>query len=215
MTWLQSHRILGGAVLLLVVLTSFSWSTLNVSAESVSKENSASTSSGQIAELLKQAEIHFQQQELSTSLALYLRVLNLIPHHETARAQVYEITTIYKTLAEISEQDGKNEQATLYYQNYRDAVRDILQLLTTQLESAIKHYGQLLQLEKQGQTIDDEVLPALDRIILILQDLSMMYEQFPRDNVEAQKMHERLHLAIQKYEQERSMYKQKQSTSSD
>lgn len=160
----------------------------------------------QVEELLKEADNYFQLQEFTAGYELYLRVLGLAPSNQHARKRIYEIITIYKTLMDTAQDEGDRDQAELHYQKYRTIIRSLLQMLTNQLKRTIQKYGELVEAQKTGIDSREEIIPVLDNIIQILQDLKTIYEEYPQGDSGTEKMVARINTTIKKYEQERSQY---------
>lgn len=160
----------------------------------------------EVAQLLQQADAHFDHQELTASYDLYLRVLTSDPGNPHAREKIYAIITIYRTLSEAAQKEGDQNQMTLQSQKYRNAVRDWLQILTTQLKRNIQRYGELVAAEKTGKDVKEDVIPVLTMLLQTLQDLKTVYAEFSRGDAGAEKMSERIGESIKKYEQELARY---------
>ena len=160
----------------------------------------------QIAQLLEDADVHFQRQEFLAGYELYRRVLSLEPMHQFARKKIYEIAGIYKTLEEIALKERNEAQATLLHRQYRSIVRYLLKVLTSQLNRTLQIYSNYLAAEKQGNDVKEKMLPVLENLLTILQELKNVYEQFPREDSNAGQMVERLNEAILKYEKELTRY---------
>ena len=156
----------------------------------------------QIEQYLQQAAAHFANKELLESSDLYRRVLLLDPTQPFARQQLYEIAKLYLNKL----QDAKQDQSALLQQQYRTLVRDLLQLLTAQLNQALQDYGRLIAAAKQGQDVMPQLAPALERVLGVLRDLANIYENLPQETADAQKMRDRLRQSITKYEQELARY---------
>ena len=174
-----------------------------------SESETASTSvspAEQIKNLLGEADNYFQLQEFAAGYELYLRVLGLDPSNQHARKRIYEIINIYKTLLETAQKEEDSEQAKLYYQKYRTIIRSLLQTLTNQLKRTIQKYGELVETQKTGIDVNEEIIPILSNIIQILQDLKTIYEDYSQGDSGSEKMIERINKTIKKYEQELSQY---------
>jgi tetratricopeptide (TPR) repeat protein len=160
----------------------------------------------QIEKLLEEADNYFQLQEFAAGYELYLRVLGLNPSNQHARERIYEIINIYKTLIDTAQQEEDSDQAKLHYQKYRTIIRSLLQTLTNQLKRTIQKYGELVEIQKTGIDVKEEIIPVLSNIIQILQDLKTIYEDYPQGDSGTEKMIERINKTIKKYEQELSQY---------
>lgn len=160
----------------------------------------------QVKDLLGEADNYFQLQEFAAGYELYLRVLGLDPSNQHARKRIYEIINIYKTLLETAQKEEDSEQAKLYYQKYRTIIRSLLQTLTNQLKRTIQKYGELVETQKTGIDVNEEIIPILSNIIQILQDLKTIYEEYSQGDSGTEKMIERINKTIKKYEQELSQY---------
>ncbi len=156
----------------------------------------------QIEQYLQEAAAHFANKELLESSDLYRRVLLLDPTQQFARQQIYEIAKLY--LSQL--QNADPSQASLLQGQYRALVRDLLQLLTAQLNHALQEYGRLIAAAKQGQDVMPQLAPALERVLGVLRDLADIYDNLPQETTDAQKMRDRLRQSIAKYEQELARY---------
>ena len=156
----------------------------------------------QIEQYLQEAAAHFANKELLESSDLYRRVLLLDPTQQLARQQIYEIAKLY--LSQLSNADPS--QASLLQEQYRALVRDLLQLLTAQLNHTLQEYGRLIAAAKQGQDVMPQLAPALERVLGVLRDLADIYDNLPQETTDAQKMRDRLRQSIAKYEQELARY---------
>ena len=156
----------------------------------------------QIEQYLQEAAAHFANKELLESSDLYRRVLLLDPTQQFARQQIYEIAKLY--LSQLSNADPS--QASLLQEQYRALVRDLLQLLTAQLNHTLQEYGRLIAAAKQGQDVMPQLAPALERVLGVLRDLADIYDNLPQETTDAQKMRDRLRQSIAKYEQELARY---------
>jgi hypothetical protein len=161
----------------------------------------------EVAQWLQQADAHFDQQELTASYDLYLRVLTSDPGNQHAREKIYAIITTYKTLSETAQQEGKQNQMTLQSEKYRNAVRDLLQIRTIQLKRGLQQYGGLVAAEKNGKDVKEDVIPVLNMLLQILQDLKTVYAEFSRGDAGAEKMSERIGESMKRYEQELARYR--------
>jgi hypothetical protein len=174
-------------------------------------ETTSDSEMSEIDRLLQQADIYVQQQEFAAGYDLYLRVLGIEPTNLHAREKIFEVINTYKTQLDTAQKQEDVEQVKLYYQRYRNSVRDFLQMLTTQLKRGIQKYGELVAAEKAGQNVTQEIVPSLQTVIQILEDLKIIYQEFPQaeeDAANTQKIVERLNQTIQKYEQELSQYQE-------
>lgn len=163
----------------------------------------------QIEQLLRQADLYVEQQELAAGYDLYLRVLGLEPTNQHAREHIFEIINTYKDQLGTAQEEENVEQVKLYYQRYRNSVRDFLQMLTIHLKRGIQEYGELVTAQKAGQDVTQEIVRALRTLIQILEDLKTIYQEFPQtedDTANTEKIVERLNQTIEKYKQELSLY---------
>jgi len=176
----------------------------------VETETASTTASRteQIEKLLQEADNYFQLQEFAASYELYLRVLGLEPSDQHARERIYEIINTYKSLMKTTQSEGDEDQAKLYYQKYRTIIRSLLQTLTSQLKRAIQQYGKLVEDQKTGIDVKEEIIPVLSNIIQILGDLKIIYAEFSQGDSGTEKMVERINQTIKKYEQELSYYQE-------
>lgn len=166
-------------------------------------------SSDPVQELLQQADAYLEQQELAAAYDLYLRVLGVDPANQHAREKIFEIISTYKAQLEEAQQQDETEYTKLTYQKYRNSVRDFLQILTTQLKRWIREYGELVAVQKTGEDVTLDIVPALNTIIQILEDLKVIYQDFPQteeDAVNSQKMVDRINQTINTYKQELLVY---------
>jgi hypothetical protein len=207
----------------LIVMGSLMGSVLPVSlGQSVSAQTTAESSTStdefgplpadvvqQVTALLQEADAHFQQQELGASYDLYLRVLGLDPLNQVAHEHLISILQTYKTTLAQAPQNAADDQIKRQYQQYRDSVRDFLQVLTTHLKRGIQRYGELVAPGKAGQTIKPEIFTVLQVIIQTLEALKQVYQDFPQgeqDAASTQKIIDRLSENIKKYKQEQLAY---------
>jgi hypothetical protein len=198
-----------GILLFLIAVSVLSGRILLSHAQSETETVSTTASPGESVEkLLKEADAYFERQEFAAGYDLYLRVLGLDPSNLHARERIYNIINTYKTLIDRAQKEGNNDQATLFSQKYRNSIRDLLQILTTQLKRRIQRYGELVEAQKNGEDVKENIIPALSHVIQILQDLKTIYEEFSQENAEAEKIVERLSQSINKYEQELSFYQE-------
>lgn len=163
----------------------------------------------QVTTLLQEAEIYAQQEEFTAAYDLYLRVLGMEVGNTTAREAIFAILTTHKAqIADATDQE-QPEQTTLLYQQYRNEVRDFLQLLTLQLKRTIQRYGELVALQKAGEDVKLQIVPILTSMIQILNDVKTVYQDFPQTDDttgETQKVVERLNETIKKYKEELLSY---------
>lgn len=210
---LRCMKNLIGIVIIGIIAGFCSFLLLAPSWEAQEQQEAAATpmaaESVQVASLLQEAEAYVTQGEITAAYDLYLRVLGVEVGNPTAREAIFAILTTHKTqLAEAGEQEN-TEQTTLLYQQYRNEVRDFLQLLTLQLKRAIQTYGDLVAAQKAGENIKIRILPVLTTMIQILHDVKTIYEDFPqtKDTTgETQKVVERLNDTIKKYKEELLSY---------
>jgi len=162
----------------------------------------------EVEKLVKEADAYFQRQEFAASYDLYLRVLGLAPSHQPARDKIYAIINTYKTLEEAAQKTGNNDQARLYAQKYQNMIRDLLKMLTAQLKREIQRYGELIDAQKKGENVKKGIIPVLSNVIQILQNLKIIYEEFPQGDAgtETEKVVERIGQTIKKYAQELAYY---------
>lgn len=191
--------------LLLLLIISSSPSTGHAQTESETS-STTSDSSEEIEQLLQTADTHFEKKEFTAAYDFYLRVLGSDPGNQHARENVYAIIKTYKTLMEAAQQAGDADQAALPQQKYRNFVRDFLKILTTQLKKKIQQYSELIAAEKTGEDVKEEIVPVLNHIIQILEDLKTVYKDFSQGDSGTAKMSERIEQTLRKYKLELSRY---------
>ena len=167
----------------------------------------ADPASDEVAALLKEAQVSFEKQEFIASYELYRKILTIDPLHQTAREKVYEIVTIYQTLEETARNANDHERADMFQRQHRTIVKETLNLFTLQLEQQLTTYSDLKAKAKQGEEIREQIMPELERIITILQQLKYIYVEFPREPAKAEKMVERIEKTLATYQHELDAYK--------
>ncbi len=173
-------------------------------------ENSDQTE--QISGWIQEADEYMEQGELTAAYDVYLRVAGVEPANTHARTQIFAILREYKTrVLSASDQEEDARYRELHIQRYRLGVRDLLHVLTTQLKQHIERYGEQVAALKSGQDVVSEIPPLLVNIILILNDITAVYEEFSQSDADAagtQKIVDRLKQTVAKYEQELDFYSQ-------
>jgi len=163
--------------------------------------------SDEILALLQEAQASFEQQEFIASYESYRKILAIDPMHQAAREKIYEIVTIYKTLEETARSANDNERADMFQRQHRAIIKEMLNMFTLQLEKQLVTYTDLKAKAKQGEAIQDQIMPELERIIITLQQLKYIYVEFPREPAKAEKMIERIDKTLTNYQNELATYK--------
>lgn len=166
----------------------------------------ADPASDEVAALLKEAQASFEKQEFITSYELYRKILTIDPLHQAARERVYEIVTIYQTLEETARSANDSERADMFQRQHRTIIKETLNLFTLQLEQQLAAYSDLKAKAKQGEEIREQIVPELEGIITILQQLKYIYVEFPREPAKAEKMVERIEKTLTTYQHELAAY---------
>ncbi len=167
---------------------------------------SADATSDEIASLLNEAQANFESQEFIASYESYRKVLTLDPLHQAARDKVYEIVAIYKTLEETARTAEDEARADMFQRQQRTIIKETLNMFTLQLEQQLTTYTGLKARLKQGEAVQEQIVPELEHIITILQQLKYMYVEFPRDPSKADKMVERINKTLITYQNELAAY---------
>ncbi len=167
---------------------------------------SADSTSDEIASLLKEAQANFESREFIASYESYRKVLTLDPLHQAARDKVYEIVTIYKTLEETARAAEDEARADMFQRQQRTIIKETLNMFTLQLEQQLTTHTELKAKIKQGDAAQEQIVPELERIITILQQLKYIYTEFPREPSKADKMVERINKTLTTYQNELAAY---------
>ena len=80
----------------------------------------------------------------------------------------------------------------MFQRQYRTIIKETLNVFTLQLEQQLTAYSELKAKAKQGEDIRAQIIPALEHIVTILEQLKYLYIEFPREPAKAEKMVERI-----------------------
>lgn len=203
------HKTMAGTLLvrmlllIFFLLSAFLFAALS---PNLSQAQSETESSSQIDQFLQEADRNFEQKNFRISYQFYRNVLALDPLHQYARERLYDIAKIYQTLENVALEQQNQEQATLFYQEYRTIIRYVLSLLTNQLQHFLEQYAEYTRLDAPDEETREKIVEALKNILLILPDIQAIYEQFPQDDANSAQMIDRIKQTIDKYQQEYTRY---------
>jgi len=171
----------------------------------ISSEHDNRTSTPEhIKHLFQDAEQLFEKQQYLDSFYKYQEILSFDATHQQAIERIFEISILFEQSSRALRQQGKIEIAQAEEEQYREIIRYLLDVLTTQLGILLKQYEQLSDNEKQPQK--EDTVELLRTIIRLFAHLKHIYQTFYPENEDTSQTLEKLERASRNYRKQLLLY---------